>query len=377
MSPTAKHQLLPSKPVNDANVEAGTPSGKDRTKTECDVRQLCEDLRSADSDNAKSGGSVAPPQGSTPPPAAHATEDDEFWAVQPPRPPAIGRWSDCCSTAQPSTTTQSCEQAPPADAAMHVVLTLHGPLPPGAAEGDVAFALLAGVGGCPQALNLRQLVLPCGQVRTGFAVVAIGAATRLAAKQSLPLLVGPHRACLCVCVGPCHDAAFATRTGSPVTALAASNVPKKAGRGRSGLWHVLVSKADAAVLLARHGCLRFVSESEYVCFDTPAEAAACGEAHVSAPVTIELMRSAVPEHVRADRSHSDDATQLPLYVPADPASHVWLAVGQVGFGFAGDQAAVCGMLRAACAPLVTSAAATNGSDDDDDDDGAKESSANQ
>ena len=68
---------------------------------------------------------------------------------------------------------------------------------------------------------------------------------------------------------------------------------------------------------------------------------------------------------------------LPLYVRADPASHVWLAVGQVGFGFAGDQAAVCGMLRAACAPLVTSAAATNGSDDDDDDDGAKESSANQ
>ena len=86
---------------------------------------------------------------------------------------------------------------------------------------------------------------------------------------------------------------------------------------------------------------------------------------------------------------------LPLYVRADPASHVWLAVGQVGFGFAGDQAAVCGMLRAACAPPVnataflssasacdcfcgvTSATATNGSDDTDDADVANESSAIQ
>jgi hypothetical protein len=81
-----------------------------------------------------------------------------------------------------------------------------------------------------------------------------------------------------------------------VALVAVSDVPKKRG-GRSGLWNVLVGRRDAAVLLARHGCLRFVSESEYVCFDTPAEAAACEEAHVGAPVTIELMRGPLPAYV--------------------------------------------------------------------------------
>jgi len=237
-----------------------------------------------------------------------------------------------------------------ADAGTHatVAVSVSGlpqPKPqPAAALHRAVVAALSGAAGGPRQLDLR------GQPLSGPVTVAIGAATALTVgRRGAPLrlpgsfgegaTVVVHR-CL-----SCPPAAAAAAVSAPpaqplplplyvradpashvwlavgqvgfgfagdqaavcgmlrsvapgVVVLAASNVAMKAGRGRSGLWHVLVSKADAPVLLARHRCLRFVAGGEYVCFDTPAEAAACEEAHVSAPVTIELMRGPVPEHLR-------------------------------------------------------------------------------